>query len=228
MSNNPSRKISRHQQAARSKQPPNRTGLFVALGVAAVIAIAVVVGVVASGGDDDSADDDGSIAVSPFAEIIGEPLPPFPSAGAADPALGSPAPNLRASTFAGEQTTVETDSGPMVIAFFAHWCPVCQQELPVVVDWLAAGRLPDGVELVAVSTAVDPPRGNDPPQDWFAREGYPLPVLADDENGSLATGYGLMSFPYFVVVDADGTVVLRAAGAKTPAELDAIAAAALS
>lgn len=226
MSNNPSRKISRHQQAARSKQQPNRTGLFVALGVAAVLVLAIVVGVVASGGDDDGGDT-GGIAVSPFAEIIGEPLPPFPGDGPADPAVGSPAPRLRAFTFAGEETTVETASGPKVIVFFAHWCPVCQQELPVIVDWLAAGGPPDAVELVAVSTAVDPPRGNHPPQDWFAREGYPLPVLADDENSTLAAGYGLVSFPYFVVVDAEGTVVLRTAGAKTAAELDAIAAAAL-
>jgi thiol-disulfide isomerase/thioredoxin len=227
MSNNPSRKISRQQQAARSKQQPNRTGLFVALGVAAVIAIAVVVGVVAGGGDD-GGEDDGSIAVSPFAEILGEPLAPFPGDGPADPAVGSAAPRLRASTFTGEETTVETGSGPKVIVFFAHWCPVCQRELPVIVDWLAADRLPDEVELVAVSTAVDPPQDNYPPQDWFAREGYPLPVLADDESSTLAAGYGLVSFPYFVVVDGDGTVVLRTAGAKTPAELDAIAAAALS
>lgn len=226
MSNNPSRKISRHQQAARSKQQPNRTGLFVALGVAAVLVIAIVVAVVAGGGDDGD-DDTGGIAVSPFAEILGEPLPPFPSDGSADPAIGSPAPRLRAFTFAGEETTVETASGPKVIVFFAHWCPVCQQELPVIVDWLAAGGLPDEVELVAVSTAVDPPRGNHPPQDWFAREGYPLPVLADDESSTLAAGYGLVSFPYFVVVDAEGTVVLRTAGAKTAAELDAIAAVAL-
>ncbi len=226
MSNNPSRKISRHQQATQSRQPPNRTGFFVALGVAAVLVIAIVVGVVASGGDDEGASAGGS-STSAFAEIIGEPLPELPGAGMADPAVGMAAPDLRASTFAGEALTVAGDSGPKLIAFLAHWCPHCQRELPVIVDWLAASRLPDGVELVAVSTAVNEPQGNYPPQDWFAREGYPLPVLADSATSALGAGYGVNGFPFWVVVDAEGTVVMRTSGEKTPDDLDAMVAAAL-
>jgi thiol-disulfide isomerase/thioredoxin len=229
MSNNPSRKLSRHQQAMREHErpTPNRTPLFVALGVAAVIVVAVVAGVVASNSGDDEGAGGGS-ATSEFAEIIGDPLPEPPRDGGPDPAVGTPAPDLVASTFDGEQVTVAGDSGPKMIAFLAHWCPHCQRELPVVVDWLADGGLPDGVELVAVSTAVDDRQDNYPPQDWFADEGFTGLVLADNPASALGAGYGVNGFPFWAVVDGDGNIVLRTSGEKTPAELDAMAAAALS
>jgi cytochrome c biogenesis protein CcmG, thiol:disulfide interchange protein DsbE len=223
VSNNPSRKISRQQQAAsrRQKHEASRTPWLVGLGVAAVLAIAVVAGIVASGGDD--GDD-----TPAFAEILGPPLPPYPGEGVVDPALGTPAPGLIATSFEGQQRTVRTGDGPMILAFFAHWCPVCQAELPVVVEWLESGGLPAEVEFLAVSTDVRRQGGNHPPEDWFAREGYPLAVLEDGDDRPLAVGHGLQSYPYFVVVDAEGTVVARSAGARPVEDLDAMVAAALS
>jgi hypothetical protein len=49
-------------------------------------------------------------------------------------------------------------------------------------------------------------------------------VIADDEAGTAATTFGLSAFPYFVAVDADGTVVARASGELTTDQFDDVVA----
>lgn len=145
-----------------------------------------------------------------FAEALGGPLPPLASP---DPALGMDAPTISAQTLAGERVQfLHDDEIARLYGFFAHWCPVCQDELPEGTAWLEEHSIPAGVEVVAVSTAVDSTRGNYPPSGWFAREEWPATVLLDDDQSSLATGFGLTAFPYWVAVDADGTVVARVSG----------------
>ncbi len=72
--------------------------------------------------------------------------------------------------------------------------------------------MPAGVQVVAVSTAVDPDRGNYPPSAWFADEGYEGILVRDSDQYALAAGYGLTGFPYWVVVGADGSLVARTTG----------------
>ena len=45
----------------------------------------------------------------------------------------------------------------------------------------------------------------------------------DDPTSSLAQAYGLTSFPFWVLVDDDGTVTRRLAGALPADQLDQIA-----
>jgi len=99
-----------------------------------------------------------------------------------------------------------------VIGFFAHWCRFCQAELPRLVEWLEDIAVPEGVEVVAISTAVNPDRDNYPPSEWFEREGYEGILLRDSEDQALATSYGLVGFPYWTVIGADGSVLSRVPG----------------
>ncbi|MCH7788166.1 MAG: TlpA family protein disulfide reductase [Acidobacteria bacterium] len=206
----------------------------VALGV---IAIAIVVALVVAGGADDEQPDNASDQVDAGNEIsassaevgpvavIGDPLPTFDSDDSVDAAVGSPSPGIEATTFSGEAVTVDPADGTgRMIGFFAHWCPHCQREVPTVVDWIDAGRLADGVEVVAVSTSVDSGAPNYPPSEWFAREGFEELTLLDDEVSSLAEGFGLSGFPYWVIIDTEGTVVKRTSGEQTPEQLDEMAA----
>jgi thiol-disulfide isomerase/thioredoxin len=110
-----------------------------------------------------------------------------------------------------------------MIMFVAHWCPHCQVEVPVVQQWVDDGGLPDGVDLVAVSTAIDSRRPNYPPGAWLEREGWTAPVLVDG-NDAGARAAGLSAYPFFVGVDADGEVVGRVSGELTADQLDTIAA----
>ena len=48
--------------------------------------------------------------------------------------------------------------------------------------------------------------------------------MADSKDQAAAAAYGLKSYPYFVLVKADGTVAARASSELPPAELDSLAA----
>jgi thiol-disulfide isomerase/thioredoxin len=109
-----------------------------------------------------------------------------------------------------------------MLVFVAHWCPHCQAEVPRLVDWHAAGDTPEGLDVIGVSTAVDDSRDNYPPSDWLAEEGWPWPVLADDENSSVLQSYGFGPFPAFVLLNPDGTVALRFTGEVSMEDLDQV------
>ena len=47
---------------------------------------------------------------------------------------------------------------------------------------------------------------------WLKGEKWPFPVMADSPTGTGAEAYGLTSYPYFVLVNADGTVAGRGSG----------------
>ncbi len=177
--------------------------------VIALIMVAGVAGVALAASTRDGADD--GVPQTAPAEAIGVGLPALPANGE-DPAVGTAAPAISAQTLDGDRVTLEADGTARVLGFFAHWCSHCQAELPRTAEWLNANTVPDGVEVVAISTAVDPGRGNYPPSAWFAEEEWPATVLLDSDDDSLSVGFGLTGFPFWVVVDADGNVAGRASG----------------
>ncbi|MDH3605896.1 MAG: hypothetical protein OER12_02755, partial [Acidimicrobiia bacterium] len=70
----------------------------------------------------------------------------------------------------------------------------------------------DNVEVVAVSTGVDPRRPNYPPSKWLTPAAWPFPVVADSADGAMANAFGLNAFPFWVILDPGGTVIARNAG----------------
>jgi hypothetical protein len=68
------------------------------------------------------------------------------------------------------------------------------------------------LQLIGVATSSTPAQGNFPPSVWLEREEFPFPVIYDDEESTAAAAYGLMAFPYWVVLDSDGRVVKRFTG----------------
>ncbi|HEX6474617.1 MAG TPA: TlpA disulfide reductase family protein, partial [Candidatus Limnocylindria bacterium] len=99
--------------------------------------------------------------------------------------------------------------GAQMIVVLAHWCPHCQAELPLLVDMINAGQVPEGVSVVGLATAIDELRPNYPPTAWFEREGWQQPTLIDDANSDGLHALGLSVFPGFVFVDAQGRVTQR-------------------
>jgi thiol-disulfide isomerase/thioredoxin len=125
--------------------------------------------------------------------------------------------------FDGNPIAITGPGRPKVVVFIAHWCPHCQKEVPLLTQHLG-GNLPADVDLYAVSTAAEEARGNYPPGRWLRAENWPVQTLLDDAQGSAAQAYGLSSYPFFVAVDASGTVVDRRAGELTTAEFDQLLA----
>jgi thiol-disulfide isomerase/thioredoxin len=199
---------------------------FVLLGVVALALVAVVIGLVGGGGDDDDRGAEVAVETRDVEVSGGADLAPFSDDGD-DPAVGLEAPVLTGETFDGDAITVPGD-GPALVVFLAHWCPHCQREVPVIVDWLEERGEPEGVQIYGVATSIDETRENHPPSEWLEREGWALPTLVDAEDSGGATAYGLTSFPYFVAIDADGRVAARASGELEIDELEALLDAARS
>jgi thiol-disulfide isomerase/thioredoxin len=143
--------------------------------------------------------------------VVGDPLPAW-MPGEDDPAVGTLAPVITATSLASGSPITLGPGRARVIGFFAHWCPHCQDELPQVTEWLAATALPPNTEFIAVSTAVDQGNGNYPPSAWFNEVGFSSPVVVDDASATLLNDMGFGSFPAFVAIDASGVVVARAGG----------------
>lgn len=135
-----------------------------------------------------------------------------------DTSLGMPIPRIEGTDFSGTPVTIDpTDGRPKMLLFLAHWCEHCQAEVPVVVQWLAAGNKPDGLDIYAIATSTNSARPNFPPSKWLEREGLEVPTIVDDRTYPAADAYGLTAFPYFVFVASDGTVAGRMAG-RLPAD----------
>lgn len=167
-----------------------------------IVAGVVVVAAIAAGLSAESA------GVEAYGEIAiaGEMLPRY-EPGVQDPAAGMVAP-----TITGDALSVVPGGTPKVVLFLAHWCPACRAEVPAISEWVEANGAPAGVELIAVATSSSPSQANFPPSVWLEREGFPFPVIYDDEDSTAAIAYGLSGFPYWVVLDSDGRVVQRFTG----------------
>ena len=145
-------------------------------------------------------------------QVTGVPLPSFVNE-LGDVAVGMEAPGVSGVSFTGEEVSVQPGEGSAyVLGFFAHWCPHCQRELPGLSEWMMFNDPPDGVEVVAVSTAVNDGAPNYPPSAWFREVGWTADVLVDSEAMGVADAFGLSSYPFFVLVGADGKVVARVSG----------------
>ena len=200
----------------------NRNAWIVGGVISAVIAIAAIVAISASSDKD-------SLAVGTVQEfsevtVIGDVLPAFDEAAKPDPAVGMLAPVLTGKGFTGNVVTTESTGTPTLLVFLAHWCPHCQREVPLLVEWEKSGNMPNGFDVVAVATGTDTANPNYPPSEWLARENFPAtwPVMADSVEKVGANAFGLAGYPFFVLVGGDGKVLVRMSGEVPMAELSAV------
>jgi thiol-disulfide isomerase/thioredoxin len=166
----------------------------------------------------------GNTEIGTRVKVQGAKLPASDEIGSPDdPAIGKTAPTLKGRSLTGKKVTLGNDGTPRIMIFLSHSCPHCQVEVPVIVDLAKDGKL-DGVEVQTVTTNTSEDLPNYPPSEWLEDEDWPFePVLADDAKLRAFFGLGGESFPYFVLIDADGKVVARASG-ELPAETIANAA----
>ncbi|MGH8945143.1 MAG: TlpA family protein disulfide reductase, partial [Acidimicrobiia bacterium] len=123
----------------------------------------------------------------------------------------------------GTTHTVGPDGRPKILIFLAHWCPHCQNEVPVVQDWLNSGGLPAEVDFYSFTVLSDHLRPNWPPQEWLVEEGWTPPVIMDDEQGSVVEAYGMRGTPFYVVLDGENRNVGRFSGEVGVPGLEAMA-----
>jgi thiol-disulfide isomerase/thioredoxin len=153
--------------------------------------------------------------------VTGDPLPAMQS-GAEDQSAGLAIPGLAGIDGDGADVSFAADGRAKIILFVAHWCPHCQEEIPVVRDWLAGDPLTEDIDLYAVATFTDPTRPNFPPTTWLEQENWAAPVILDDENSTAARSFGITAVPAWVFVWEDGTVAFRGTGKPDAAALDSV------
>lgn len=212
--NNDVKGRSGQKRQARTATKKDSSGLDMTtlFGIGVVVVVAALGISLAMGLFDSNTSAANAIQETADASVDGDTLPSFDAENpAGDAAVGTPAPQVSGQDFAGEDVDLLVEGEANLLVFLAHWCPHCQTELPLLVDeW--AGGLPDGVNATAVITSQDPNQANYPPSSWISREEWDFPVILDDESNSVGGAYGLTSYPYFVVVGADGNVAARTSG----------------
>ena len=191
--------------------------------IAIIIGGAAIVAISSSGSE--SSTTSGNISEYSDITVTGDALPAFDSTSTAtDTSIGMTAPIVSGKGFTGTEITTDGAGTPTLLVFLAHWCPHCQREVPLLVQWEKDGQTPTGIDVIAIATGTDPANPNFPPSEWLAREEFPAlwPVIADSADKDAANAFGLSGYPYFVLVDAQGKVFKRLSGEVPMDELTAI------
>ncbi|MHB8504108.1 MAG: TlpA family protein disulfide reductase [Acidimicrobiales bacterium] len=146
--------------------------------------------------------------------------PPAANVEVRSPLLGQPAPPITgASVTPFVFTRLTALRGRWVLVnFFATWCVACRVEQPQLARFAAEHSEAD-VQLVMVvydDTAADVRR-------FLATEGGKWPAVLDP-GGQFAIEYGVGQIPDTYLIDPNGIVVAKLAGASTAAGLDRLLA----
>jgi len=134
--------------------------------------------------------------------------PPVLAHGAPAPAFSLPA------LGGGTPVSLAAHRGrPVMVNFFASWCPDCRQELGAVAT--VARRTGGHVAVIGVDSNETSPAAAESLL-AAAHATYPVAV---DANASVATRYLVAALPVTYFVDAEGRVVGDALGPQTAASL---------
>ena len=143
---------------------------------------------------------------------VGEPAsPPIPEAQPSDSTTvddvsQGPAPGFTLVDLDGNQISLGDFAGqPVVINFWATWCPPCQDEMPL----LARAYEREDGQVVFLSISINEP---EPAVRRFAEKNDISFVVLLDEGGKVASEYQVNSIPVTFFVNRDGQVVMRYLG----------------
>jgi thiol-disulfide isomerase/thioredoxin len=130
-------------------------------------------------------------------------------------AVGSAAPAAAVATLDGKSANLSQYIGktPMLIEFWATWCPNCRELEPALLD--AAKKYGTKVKFVGVAVSV-----NENParvKAFVAKHGLPGDQYFDT-HGDASGAYDAPATSYVVVVDRAGKVVYTGLGGKQDLE----------
>jgi thiol-disulfide isomerase/thioredoxin len=110
---------------------------------------------------------------------------------------------------AGESLSLESLRGKVVfVNFWATWCAPCREEMP---SLAALARSVDARDAVFLAISVD--ETLEPVREFLGPGAQPFRVL-HDPGGEVARRWGTDKFPESFVIDRDGTVRYKFAGAR--------------
>ncbi|MED5261264.1 MAG: TlpA disulfide reductase family protein [Myxococcota bacterium] len=107
----------------------------------------------------------------------------------------------------GEVELADWSGKPVILDFWATWCPPCEYQVPELNALYQAHREANDVGIFGISIDED---GPEIVSEWVAEKGVDYPILLSD--GDLARQYGAVGFPTFVLIAPDGRVDWTHAG----------------
>lgn len=116
--------------------------------------------------------------------------------------------NVKLSDFKGK---------PVVINFWASWCPPCKSEMPDY-NTMFAEYSPKGVVFLMVNMTDGQRETLDTAKKFISQSGYDFTVYFD-VNGDAAGKYVGQYIPMSVFIDKDGTIQKSVTGAINKADL---------
>lgn len=129
------------------------------------------------------------------------------------PAVGHPAPDFSLTTLSGEPFTLSALRGrPVVLNFWATWCPPCRAELPELQG--ASERLAGQVAIIGVNQAEAPADVGA----FVVGLGLTFPVPLD-VNAKASRLYAVRSLPTTFFIDRQGIIRHIQIGPVTEATL---------
>ena len=134
------------------------------------------------------------------------------------PFIGKPAPAFELPPLAGRRPAPHAEAGglssadlgkgrPVVVNVWASWCIPCIAEHPLVDRLAEEGAVVHGINY------------RDRPEDaaaWLERLGDPYTRIGADAEGRASLEWGVYGVPETFVIDSDGVVRFKHAGAITP------------
>jgi len=120
---------------------------------------------------------------------------------------------------------------PVLLEFFAVWCPICQGEVPIMAQ-LARTYTPKGVRIWSIlanpygrnyeaSSGTDLRLADKADLAWFARRfNVQYPQLIDP-TFTVVNQYGINAYPGLYVIDKTGRIIFSSAGHQIYASLAA-------
>lgn len=134
---------------------------------------------------------------------------PAPAAG---PAVSAPAPDFSLAAGSGDRVKLSEARGrPVLLNFWATWCPPCKQEMPLLQQ--ASETYPDLLVL-----AVDNDETAEAVAQFVRTNRLTFPVLLDP-GGAVNNLYQLRGYPTSFFIDAAGIVRAAHVGQLTETTL---------
>lgn len=124
------------------------------------------------------------------------------------PLIGKPAPAFDLAVLDGSArlTTENLRGQPLLVNFWASWCPPCLVEHPLLMRLAREGVQIVGLDYKDTDAAA---------RTWLARHGNPYRTVATDPLGQAGLDWGVYGVPETFVLDAAGTIVYKHIGPLT-------------